>query len=102
MAQIEKASVRWTKGKRKRLSVSQVLTRDCRNAPASIFTDNCSAVRFVVSLAMLIPAGARGAAALLQMAVMSCDAGQGDVRLPLMCAYRTKAHEVFALPEPRH
>ena len=99
-AQVEKASARWIKGKRKRLSVSQVLTRACRNAPDSIFTDNRSAVRFAVSLAALIPAGARGAAALLQMAVMSCDAGQGDVRLPLMSTYRTKAHEAFALPEP--
>lgn len=88
-AQAEKASARWTKGKRKSLSVSQVLTRACRNAPGSIFTDNCSAVRFAVSLATLIPAGARGAAALLQMAVMSCDEGQGDVRLPLTWAYRT-------------
>lgn len=56
---------------------------------------------FAVSLAVLIPAGARGAAALLQMAVMSHDAGQGDVRLPLTCTCRTKAHRAFALPEPR-
>lgn len=40
--------------------------------------------------------------ALLQMAVMSCALGQADVRLPLTWAYRSKAHEVFALPEPSH
>jgi len=100
--QVEKASARRTMGKRKRSSASQALARACRDAPASIFADTGSTVRSAVSLAAWIPAGARGAAALLQMAVMSCDAGQGDVRLPVTQAYSTKAHEAFALPEPRH
>lgn len=33
------------------------------------------------------------------MAVMSCNTGQGDVRLPLTCD-RTKAHEALTLHEP--
>lgn len=44
-AQVEKAAARWTKGKRKRSLVIQVLT--CSNAPTGIFTDNCSTARCV-------------------------------------------------------